>query len=97
MENKIDSTNISSDETVVVKRRGRPNKDVCLWKDNEHKNNYFRKYFENARVNTVMVDCECGKQYSLVYKYKHMHSKYHLRFLELKHRFSSSPNALGEK
>jgi hypothetical protein len=91
MANKTVSEILVVDEPAMTKRRGRPNKEVCLWNDSEYKANYFKKYFEEARLNTVMVECECGKKYSSVYKYKHMHSKWHTRYEELKNRFS--PNA----
>lgn len=76
----------------MEKQRGRPKQEVCRWKDSEYKANYFKSYFEDAKNNAKKVMCECGRQYTSVYKYKHMHSKYHLHYEEVKRKFSAQPS-----
>ena len=75
-------------EELAVKQRGRPKKEICIWNDEEYKSQYFKNYFQIAKQQSEKVECECGKKYELIYKYKHMHSKYHMHYEEIKLRFS---------
>ncbi len=76
------------DETIEVKKRGRPSKQICLWKDEEHKQNYFKKYFQESKAKLGKVTCECGIEYFKVYEYKHKKTKCHQHFEEMVKKFS---------
>lgn len=87
MANKTISENLNNDVPIVAKRRGRPNKEVCIWKDEEYKNNYFKNYFQEAKAKSEKVTCECGLTYTKLYQYKHHQSKCHKHYESLVSKF----------
>jgi len=87
MANKNISENNSGDIPIIAKRRGRPNKDICLWKDEEYKNNYFKKYFQDAKTKLGKITCDCGVEYYKVYEYKHNKTKCHQHYVKLVSQF----------
>lgn len=84
---QIVSDMLPIDNDIIKKCPGRPKKDMCLWKDDEYKQNYFKNYFQESKAKLGKVKCECGIEYFKVYQYKHNKTKCHKHWVQMVEQF----------
>ena len=70
---------MSETEIIILKKRGRPQKENPIWKDKDHNSIYFNDYYKTKGCQKIT--CECGRTYSKHHLARHKQTNFHMKFL----------------